>query len=110
MEKTKTKVGKLFLDHCLMNASGVKCRTTVDLRNLYRGKVKTGAVVCKSCTLDFRRGNQGTIYYHSEADRMSINSSGLHNYGYNFYLKTGEELADLYKSRKYQKRSFRGHP
>ena len=45
MEKTKTKVGKLHLDHCLMNASGVKCRTTVDLRNLYRGKVKTGAVV-----------------------------------------------------------------
>ena len=30
-----------------MNASGVKCRTTVDLRNLYRGKVKTGAVVIK---------------------------------------------------------------
>ena len=102
MEKTKTKVGKLYLDHCLMNASGVKCRTTVDLRNLYRGKVKTGAVVCKSCTRHFRRGNQGTIYYHSETDLMSINSSGLPNYGYEFYMKMGEELADLYKSRKYR--------
>ena len=66
MEKTKTRVGKLSLDHCFMNASGVKCRTGNDLRNLYRSKVRTGAVVCKSCTLDFRRGNQGTTYYKKD--------------------------------------------
>ena len=102
MEKTKTKVGKLTLDHCLMNASGVKCRTGNDLRNLYRSKVRTGAVVCKSCTNDFRRGNQGTTYFHNVSEAMSINSSGLPNYGYNFYTNMGKELREMYNSRKYR--------
>ena len=102
MEKTKTRVGKLSLDHCFMNASGVKCRTGNDLRNLYRSKVRTGAVVCKSCTLDFRRGNQGTTYYHSLGNASSINSSGLPNLGYKFYTEMGKELYELYNSRKYR--------
>ena len=102
MEKTRTRVGKLNLEHCFMNASGVKCRTRVDLRNLYRSKFRTGAVVCKSCTLDFRRGNQGTTYYHSEVNASSINSSGLPNLGYEFDTEMGKELNALYNSRKYR--------
>ena len=33
---------------------------------------------------------------------MSINSSGLPNYGYNFYTNMGKELREMYNSRKYR--------
>ena len=102
MEYTHTKCGKFSLDSVFMNASGVKCKTTIDLRNLYKTKVRTGAIVCKSTTLDYRRGNPGTIYYHSDSLKMSINSSGLPNYGYNFYIDMGLELNKLAESKKYR--------
>ena len=102
MEFTSTKIGKIHLNHCLMNASGVKCKTEIDLSNIYKTKVRTGAVVSKSCTLDFRRGNEGTTYYHSKETEMSINSSGLPNLGYEFYIEMAKKLEQNSRDRKFR--------
>ena len=91
MEKTKNS-GKLNLDHCFMNASGVKCRT---------GKIY---VICIEVKLElvllFVKVAQMILEVIKElliiiTEAMSINSSGLPNYGYNFYTNMGKEVERL---------------
>jgi dihydroorotate dehydrogenase (fumarate) len=80
----KTKVGNIDLENCLMNASGVYCKDEDELIKLNSLQF-VGCVICKSCTLDSRLGNAKPIYWDNKST-LSINSSGLPNNGYNFYI------------------------
>lgn len=74
--------GKIPLDVCLYNASGVHCTTQEELDQLDQCKY-TGAVLTKSCTIEPRLGNDHPRYYDDVFG--SINSNGLCNEGYQFY-------------------------
>ncbi|MGN1396076.1 MAG: dihydroorotate oxidase [Lactococcus garvieae] len=65
-----------------MNASGVHCMTIEDLQELE--KSDAGAYITKSCTLEKREGNPSPRYVY--LDLGSINSMGLPNLGFNYYL------------------------
>ena len=75
----------IFLDVNLaspiLNASGCNCTSKDDLIEL--DKSSCGAIVSKSCTLYFRKENDHPRYYENELG--SINSTGLANYGYDYY-------------------------
>lgn len=68
--------------NCLMNASGCWCVTKTDLDEL--GLSMTGCIVSKSSTLQKRDGNPHPRQYFDQYG--SINSSGLPNLGYEFYM------------------------
>lgn len=65
-----------------MNASGVNCMTIEDLQELE--KSDAGAYITKSCTLEKREGNPSPRYV--DLALGSINSMGLPNLGFNYYL------------------------
>ncbi len=65
-----------------MNASGVHCMTIEDLQELE--KSDAGAYITKSCTLEKREGNPSPRYVGLALG--SINSMGLPNLGFNYYL------------------------
>ena len=65
-----------------MNASGVHCMTIEDLQELE--KSDSGAYITKSCTLEKREGNPSPRYV--DLALGSINSMGLPNLGFNYYL------------------------
>jgi len=75
-----------FLGHAfanpLLNASGVRCMDTADLESLAASEA--GSYVTKSCTLEARAGNPEPRYVATPLG--SINSMGLPNHGYRFYL------------------------
>ena len=62
MLNLNTNIKKLNLDTCLMNASGVYCRTKEELEILDKNMF-TGAFISKSCTLEAREGNPKPIYW-----------------------------------------------
>lgn len=76
------------LESCLMNASGALCTTYDELKDLSQSQ--SGVIVSKSCSYVERKGNPKPRYYHS--DNFSINSMGLANLGYNFYLSSAKYL------------------
>uniref|UniRef100_UPI00359C8156 dihydroorotate oxidase n=1 Tax=Lactococcus garvieae TaxID=1363 RepID=UPI00359C8156 len=65
-----------------MNASGVHCMTIEDLQELE--KSDAGAYITKSYTLEKREGNPSPRYV--DLALGSINSMGLPNLGFNYYL------------------------
>lgn len=65
-----------------MNASGVHCMTIEDLQELE--KSDAGAYITKSCTLEKREGNPSPRYV--DLALGSINSMGLPNLGFDYYL------------------------
>ena len=65
-----------------MNASGVHCMTIEDLQELE--KSDASAYITKSCTLEKREGNPSPRYV--DLALGSINSMGLPNLGFNYYL------------------------
>lgn len=65
-----------------MNASGVHCMTIENLQELE--KSDAGAYITKSCTLEKREGNPSPRYVGLALG--SINSMGLPNLGFNYYL------------------------
>ncbi|GAO99668.1 dihydroorotate oxidase [Fructobacillus ficulneus] len=71
------------IDSPFLNASGVHCQTQEELDDLAQTK-NLGALVTKSATLQVREGNPNPRYYDLPAG--SINSMGLPNLGYEFYL------------------------
>lgn len=73
------------LSNCLMNASGCWCRTEEELDDLNISQ--SGAIVSKSCTLHYRKGNENPRYHDNELG--SINSMGMPNEGVDFYSKYG---------------------
>jgi dihydroorotate dehydrogenase (fumarate) len=80
-----SNIGKIDLSCCIMNASGVHCITKDNLDDL--NDSISGAIVTKSTTLEPRDGNPKPRYYDN--DVLSINSSGLPNLGYKFYINIG---------------------
>ncbi|WP_432720164.1 dihydroorotate oxidase [Jeongeupia wiesaeckerbachi] len=72
----------------LMNASGVCCRTVAELDTLAASAA--AAMVTKSCTLEPRTGNPEPRY--RSLPLGSINSMGLPNEGYRYYLDYAERF------------------
>lgn len=78
-----TRIGNIYLDNCLYNASGPLCTTGKELDNI--GRSRSGAILSKSCTLNRREGNAHPRYV--DTPWGSINSMGLPNEGYLYYAQ-----------------------
>lgn len=80
----------LPLSNPLMNASGVWCSVASQLEALM--ECESGAMVTKSCTLQPRDGNPEPRYrtLHGDKPWGSINSMGLPNEGFTYYLRYAE--------------------
>ena len=79
-----TYIGTTNIKIPIYNASGVYCTEKEELQNLYNLKY-TGAVITKSCTKNERDGNPFPRYWSNKKNNISINSSGLPNYGFDYY-------------------------
>mgnify|MGYP003325416649 CR=1 FL=1 len=90
----KTKIGNINLESCLFNASGVYCKTKDHLSSLNECN-SVGAILTKSCTLDPREGNALPIYW-DDGENVSINSSGLPNLGFEYYIYNKKKKTNLY--------------
>ena len=88
----KSKIKNLSLPNCFFNASGPLCSTREDLLEL--DKSNSSIVLSKSTTLSIRKGNPKPRYYDHELG--SINSMGLPNLGYKFYLSMSTEISKPY--------------
>lgn len=77
-------------DNPFMNAAGVLCTTDEDLRRMTSSS--SGSLVSKSCTSAPRSGNPEPRY--KSLPLGSINSMGLPNLGFDFYLRYASELHD----------------
>lgn len=76
------KIGYCVLENPIMNASGPKCTNKDELFDLLYSD--SCAVVSKSCTREPRNGNECPRYYDNQF--LSINSMGLPNHGYKYYI------------------------
>ena len=76
-------IGNIKFDSCLSNASGVYCTLEDELKQL--DESASGALISKSCSLDYRAGNEKPRYYDNELG--TLNSMGLPNEGYKYYEK-----------------------
>jgi len=90
----KTKISDREYDHCIYNASGVRCREKDELIKLYDSQAPI--ILSKSCTLDSREGNLLPRYFDN--DLLSINSSGLPNMGFSFYNELDFKNKDYFLS------------
>lgn len=79
----KTTVAGNQFETPFLNASGIICQTQEELDSLEATK-ELGGIVTKSATLQPREGNEQPRYY--DLAHGSINSMGLPNQGYPFYL------------------------
>ncbi|QCE32604.1 dihydroorotate oxidase [Acetobacteraceae bacterium] len=82
MTNLSSKIGKFTFPNLLMNAAGVYCQTQQELDLILTSQA--GAVVTKSATLDKREGNPTPR--QELLPIGSINSMGLPNLGFNYYL------------------------
>jgi len=78
-----TQIKEFTFQNCLMNASGALCMTEKELSALLDSN--SGSLVTKSCTMNYREGNESPRYFETELG--SINSMGLPNLGIEFYMK-----------------------
>lgn len=88
MASTHTKIGDFTFDNCLMNAAGVYCMTREELAEVDASAA--GSFVTKTGTLSKRAGNPEPRY--ADTTLGSINSMGLPNLGYQYYLDYVIEL------------------
>ncbi|MDR1877243.1 MAG: dihydroorotate oxidase [Flavobacteriaceae bacterium] len=82
MVSLETKISDRIFKNCVMNASGAKCMTSEELYNLSNSGA--GTLITKSCTISPREGNPSPRYVDLKLG--SINSMGLPNLGFDFYL------------------------
>ena len=82
MINLKSKIGSFEFKNPLMNASGVWCDDTSKLDEMKNSS--SGSFVTKSATPQLREGNPSPRYV--EVPLGSINSMGLPNLGFDFYL------------------------
>lgn len=82
MISTQTKIGSFTFDNCFMNAAGVSCMTIDELVMIEQSDA--GSFVTKTGTLSPREGNPEPRYCNTTLG--SINSMGLPNQGYEYYL------------------------
>lgn len=83
-------VGDIKLDFCVYNASGVHCTSEQELLDLLNSEA--GGLVSKSSTFEPRIGNPHPRYFSDPKNKISINSTGLANYGYGYYLDLSSKL------------------
>jgi len=76
---------------CIFNASGCWCTTEKELKDL--GRSQSGAVVAKSGTVNYRKGNPEPRL-HTTDPHGSINSMGVPNLGYKFYTEFGNTVTN----------------
>lgn len=88
MVSTATKIGPFAFDNCLMNAAGVYCMTKEELAEIEDSAA--GSFVTKTGTLEARPGNPEPRY--ADTKLGSINSMGLPNKGFYYYLDYVTEL------------------
>ena len=95
----ETDICGVNLDNPLMNASGVWCTESDQLKELQNSSC--GAIISKSCTLQYREGNPKPRYYSREGPNycISINSMGIPNHGYQYYLDTFKKMKDSDKKK-----------
>jgi len=79
---TTTNIGGRYLKSCVYNASGPRCTSYKELDKILHSH--SGAIVSKSCTMKSRKGNPHPRYWDN--DLLSINSTGLENKGYKYYI------------------------
>lgn len=82
-----TYIGEIELKSCIYNASGPLCTEAQELCDI--GKSYAGAILSKSATLEERAGNESPRYV--ETSWGSINSMGLPNNGYEYYINFAKE-------------------
>ncbi|MCK1249737.1 dihydroorotate oxidase [Streptococcus uberis] len=82
MVSTATQIAGFNFDNCLMNAAGVYCMSKEELLEIETSAA--GSFVTKTGTLEAREGNPEPRY--SPTPLGSINSMGLPNLGYDYYL------------------------
>ena len=82
MVQTSVKIFNNNFENCLMNASGVYCRLEKEINELILSDC--GGIVSKSCSINKRTGNPEPRYY--ENNMGTLNSMGLPNEGYKFYI------------------------
>ncbi len=89
-----TTIGDQSLNSCLSNASGCWCRLKTELDELQLSKCSM--IVSKSSTILKREGNPHPRFYMDQ--NGSINSMGLPNEGFDFYLNYGKSptLSKIY--------------
>jgi len=81
-----TNIDNISFENCIYNASGCWCTSKNELNDLV--KSNSGALICKSSTMEFRKGNpEPRLYLNNKYG--SINSMGVPNLGYKFYLNYG---------------------
>ena len=83
---------KLNLDSVVYNASGPRCTSLHELKNIDNSGKRI--VLTKSATVKKRVGNQKPRYYDNFIG--SINSMGLPNNGLNYYLSLVKEIKNPY--------------
>ncbi|KAI7882313.1 Dihydroorotate dehydrogenase [Mucor mucedo] len=82
MVDLSTSIAGVHLPNLLFNASGVCCQTTDDLKQMQDSA--SGSLITKSATCAQREGNPSPRYVPLPTG--SINSMGLPNEGYQYYL------------------------
>ena len=95
MVSTATKIGAFDFDNCLMNAAGVYCMTREELAEIEASAA--GSFVTKTGTLAARPGNPEPRY--ADTALGSINSMGLPNNGFQYYLDYVTELQNTPNSK-----------
>ena len=88
MVSTATHIGDFTFDNCLMNSAGVYCMTKEELADIEASAA--GSFVTKTGTLEARPGNPEPRY--ADTQLGSINSMGLPNQGFHYYLDYVTEL------------------
>lgn len=97
MPSIATQIGSIDLSSCFYNASGARCAEEDELFALAASDA--GAVLSKSCTLEYREGNPSPRYYETQFG--SINSMGLPNQGCRFYAEHAKKHAALNTGKPY---------
>ena len=87
---SKVKFNNLEFPFCLYNASGCWCYSEEELTELHNSDA--GAVICKSCTIKERKGNEKPRYYENQFG--TINSMGLPNKGIKYYIDLIKKFED----------------
>lgn len=90
MVSLHTKFKHLIFNNPISNASGVFSKERNELLEMVHSY--SGAVITKSCTLLPRLGNEKPCYWENE--RISINSMGLPNHGFKFYVDFIDDMAN----------------
>ena len=92
---TNTHLGSVALEHPIMNAAGIRCRTIEEIKELL--KCPISAIVIGSITLHQLSGNSGDVLYLDKEKGISINSLGIPNRGIDYYRENWPEIAQLAK-------------